>query len=220
MKEDFHELVADPLRADGREFPAHGSAERPRFRAPQKTPASPGTGLPAEDGACPHRISPGISDAPDDAGLEIRLPADKVEDRSSRRVEEKPVHGEIAAEGVHRGIRKSDGFRMPSVGVGSIRPEGRHLTFHPVLDHHDHPELRAHCHGAGKEFLHFLRTRAGCDVDVVRLPPEQAVPDAAAREERLMAVLAELLDDPPGRFFHCYLIAAQTRWTSSWSSKA
>ena len=142
----------------------------------------------------------GVADRADDAGAQVRQPADEVDHLAAEGVEEEPVDGEVAALGVRTRRAEVDARRAAAVHVGVVRAEGRHLERHPVLDHQDDAELRADRHGAPEERLHGLRGRAGGDVEVERLAPEELIAHAAAGEVRLVPRVAKSLHDPSGEF--------------------
>src|SRR5688572_23426882 len=67
--------------------------------------------------------------------------------------------------------------------------------------HHHHPEMRSDGEGMIEELLHLLRTSVSCDVIVVRLQPEEHIPDAASRVERLESSVAQTLHEMAGSGF-------------------
>src|SRR3989441_1044223 len=168
---------APAMRARGapraRGVPARRSASPPA----EATPPPAGAGGEAHGAQHAQAVlgdaRAGVADSADDAGAQVRQPADEVDHLAAEGVEEEPVDGEVAALGVRTRRAEVDARRAAAVHVGVVRAEGRHLERHPVLDHQDDAELRADRHGAPEERLHGLRGRAGGDVEVERLAPEE-----------------------------------------------
>ena len=142
----------------------------------------------------------GVADGADDAGAQVLLPADEVDHLAAQRVEEEPVDGEVTALRVLARRAEAHAARPAAVDVGVVGAEGRHRERDAVLDHQDDAELRADRHGAPEERLHGLRGRAGGDVEVERLAPEELIAHAAAGEVRLVPRVAKSLHDPSGEF--------------------
>src|SRR5438067_1348688 len=111
---------------------------------------------------------------------------------------EEPVDGEVPALGVLARRDEADARRPAAVHVGVVGAEGRHRERNPVLDHQDDAELRAHRHGAPEERAHDLGRRAGGDVEIEWLAPEELIAHAPAREVRLVSRLAEPPHDARG----------------------
>jgi hypothetical protein len=144
----------------------------------------------------------GIADAADDASLEVRLAADKVEDLVGEGIVEKTVDREVPPSRVTLGIRVRHGFGVAPIAVGSIGAEGGDLEFPALLKHDDHAELSPHSDRARKEFLDFLWSCACSDVDIVGQLAKKSVTHATAREKRLVARRAKSLDQARGGGLH------------------
>ena len=124
----------------------------------------------------------GHAHAADEAALQILLPAEPVH-HAGVRVVGHGVDGEIPPGQVLLDIaHKAHRIRVPVVAVAALRPEGGDLVplSFPTQEHRAVLD-------AG--LVHVVRREAGddllgqggrADVPVVRLPPQQGVPDAAA----------------------------------------
>src|SRR5436190_16140345 len=64
-----------------------------------------------------------IADRADDTALDIRLPANEVDDLVVQRVVEQAVNREIAPLGIVLGIGKGNGVRMAAVAISRIAAE-------------------------------------------------------------------------------------------------
>ena len=113
---------------------------------------------------------------------------------AARRILEECVDGEVAPGSVVLEGPEAHGAGPATVDVRVVGAERRHLEAAAVLEHEDDAELHAHRHGAAEETPNRLGRRAGGDVVVERLPPEQAIADAAAREEGFVPGRAQAAD--------------------------
>ena len=122
----------------------------------------------------------GIADGAENARTEIVEAAHAVNDLPFGGIEEKSVHGEVAAGHVQDLVVRVDHVvGAPSVAVAAFRPERRDLDGDPVDDRRDDAECRADRDRPLEQRFDLLGTRGGRDVDVVRGASEQEIADRA-----------------------------------------
>ena len=127
-----------------------------------------------------------IADGADHARLEIRQPADEVDDLAGFRDFKQAVDGEIPALRIFLGCRERHALRTSSVLVAAVRAKGGDLHVVAAVFRDHHAEVRAHFVRSGKQLHHLRRRGRGGDVEVLRLVFHQPVPHAATGEIRLV----------------------------------
>ena len=115
------------------------------------------------------------------------------------------VDGEVPpCQVLPQGGGKGNGFGMASVPVVSVHPVGGDLiapedgflSFLLLPQKHRYGAMLDPCiHGLPEDRLHLLRMGGGGHVPVLRLPSQDAVPDAASHGIGLVACLLQLPDD-------------------------
>ena len=195
---DFQQLIANPLHAHlryGWRVFAHGG-KRSRFNFKTKLRGKAhGTKHPQPVLAKPLRR---IADRPDASSLKVCLPPDPVVQILRNRVEKQAVHREVPPQGILPGVGEAHAAGPPSVSVISLRPEGGHLIFVAVFQHHDHPELFAHRDGFTEQPLDVVRLGIGGDVVVLWRLAKLGIAHAAAHPKRLKARLGQALGQALG----------------------
>ncbi len=157
----------------------------------------------------------GLADGADNAGAEIVLAADVVENGRGEvaglavqhGIEHHAVDGEVAAQDVFLHARgKTDFGGMAAIVVGDIRAKCsnfgdnfRELAFAgDVFTDENDTEVGSDGEGAGKKLEDGVGMGAGGDVEVFGRQAEEQVADAAASEIRFVASGAEPEDDAFG----------------------
>jgi hypothetical protein len=170
-----------------------------------------------------------LADGADDAGAEIALAADVIENSGGEiaglpvehGVEHHAVDGEVTTENVFAGARGEAHLGgVAAVEVGYVRAKCSNLgdnfvTINIVADK-NHTEVGADGEGAGKHGENRVWMGAGGYVEVLWGDAEEEISDAAAGEVSLVARCAELIDDALCRdlcrCFHCdFLVCPGSR---------
>jgi len=144
----------------------------------------------------------GVADGLEHAPLDVREPADVIDDLVGDRVVEEAIDREVAALGVLEGGPEGVGADDEARVVG-----GHLLIVGEPTKRGDLEDLRADVYvceaeappddaaAAAEDALELLGASVGRDVEVLGAAPQQEVPHAAADEVGLEAVSLELLDD-------------------------
>ena len=178
----FH---GDPLGADDRDLAGHLADRGGRLRIDRKAER----GGKADRAEHPQLVfakpQSRRTDRPDQAVLQVLLPADEVDHLAVDGVEEHAVDGEIAAGGVFAGGTEGDVIGMAAVAVFRVLAEGGHFDHarRPRPQHGDHAESGAQRQGplVAEQGADFRRRGAGGHVVVLGPAAQQFVADAAAR---------------------------------------
>ena len=113
---------------------------------------------------------------------------DVVDDLVGLGVVEEAVDGEVAAGGVACGVGfELDGLGVAAVEVGAVGTEGGDFDAVPE----DDAEVGADEFGAGEEGCEFGGLGVGGDVEILGLPVEEVIADAAADQIGLVAARVE-----------------------------
>ena len=136
-----------------------------------------------------------IADRPEESGAEVLATADKIDHGAVRRIEEHAVNREIAAARVFFRRREVHLCRMPPVEINAVGPESRDLELQVIFQNDNDAEMRADRVGPAEDFLHFLRSRVGRDIDVFRRLPADQIAHAAAREVGNVSGRAQSIDE-------------------------
>ena len=138
------------------------------------------------------------ADGPDHPLPNVPAPAYVVDPPVGQRIEEHPVDGEVAPQGVLARVGELHLVRMAAVEVGSVAAKPGHLVA-PALQHHHHdPELRSNGNGVPEEAHDLPGTGAGGHVPVRRRPSNGQVAHAAAGQQSLVPILPQGADDMEG----------------------
>src|SRR5205085_6702238 len=101
--------------------------------------------------------------------------------------------------------------RTSAIEISAIGTKGRDLELESIFQHHDHPEMRANCIGARKQFLHEFRPRVRSNVDVLGHLAAQQIAHATAREVGHMLRGAQAL---------CYIASREFHWRGGFHGNA
>jgi len=197
LKLHLNPLGADPRNAGG--AAAHGS---PGGRFDLESEAG-GESDRAEHPQVVFGEAPGgPTDGADEAGVQVVLAADKVDQTASEGVVEHAVDREVASEGVLACGRKANAVRSTAVLIVFIDAEGGDLDPVPADADEDDAELHPNLSGAAEQRHDSIRAGVGGDVVVLGPPVHFHVAHAAAGEEGLVAGVAEPPQDAEGCLSH------------------
>ena len=141
-----------------------------------------------------------IADRADDAGLQIRPPVGVIQHLARIRIEQQGVNGEVAPLHVlARVLLEANALGMPPVTILQIAAKGGYLNLRAALVHQHDAEVRADLVAMRKQSKEFGGGRGGRDIEILRNPPQQQVPHAAAYKVSQVAGAAELSHDLPGQ---------------------
>ena len=146
-----------------------------------------------------------VADGADDLRFEVRPATHKIEHPTPalirQRIQEHPVHGEVAPGGVLLGRGEMDALGPPAIKVSTVRAEGGNLQVLSTLPHQDHAEVCSHDIVARKQRLHLLRAGIRGDVIILRLAAQENIPHAAASVIRRESPGTQPLHHPAGDRF-------------------
>ncbi len=102
-----------------------------------------------------------------------------------------------------QGAGKANRFRPPVIPVRAIYPEGGHLDGAGLCPHSDGAvaKSRGNCL-LSEEVQGLLRQGVGGNIPILRSPPQEAVPHAAAHTPCLMSCRLQHFHDPVSRFWN------------------
>ncbi len=144
----------------------------------------------------------GIAHRPQYPRLNVSTAIDKVDHLAvgpaRHWIKEQRINREVPAARIHLRRRVLDAVRATRIAVHPIAAEARHLDRRPVVPHQHHAEGRAHRRGLAKIRRDLLRACIGRDIVILRLMPQQQVPNTTARKVRDMIAPAQRFHHP-----HC-----------------
>ena len=141
-----------------------------------------------------------VADGAQCARGNIRFAAHPVVNLAGDRIEEEPVHGEIAPASVGLRVTELHLARMASIDVFAVGAKGGYFKLFLRLQHQHHAKTFANPDRPREQCLHLFRPRAGGDVVIRRREPAQFIAHATAHEIRLVPVFVQAADDFGGGF--------------------
>ena len=135
----------------------------------------------------------GIANGADDAPPRSSWPSTKSMTRSSMRIVNHAVDGEVATPDVFLETAVAHMARVAAVQIRAVMTKTRDFERRAVDEHKNHAKLRADGERIWKNALNVFRSRGGGDVVVLRLFFEQHIAHAAAGEISLIAFAPQTL---------------------------